>query len=118
MKVFKTIWLTQSSGRPAKLYIIRCWNEEESFFKIGVTFKKIKRRFAGKVIMPYEYEVITLFESYNLQLVHDLEIQFLFMTEKFSYMPDIKFKGSSECRSSIDNINLEELKLHDDNTHY
>ena len=40
-----------------KVYVIRCWNEEEEFYKIGRTFRTVKHRFRDK-IGKYNYEVI------------------------------------------------------------
>ena len=41
-----------------KIYLIKCFNENEEFIKIGRTMNDIKIRFPGKREMPYEYEVL------------------------------------------------------------
>jgi hypothetical protein len=37
------------------LYIIHCFNENESFYKIGITSRSIKERYGSKYHMPYNY---------------------------------------------------------------
>ena len=39
-----------------KVYIIKCWNEEEEFYKIGKTYRKISRRFlkGNSIALPYQ----------------------------------------------------------------
>ena len=54
------------------MYVIKCWNEEEEFYKIGRTFCTLKRRFDSKKDIPYEYKVQKIFngsaeEIYNLE---------------------------------------------------
>src|SRR5690606_7958536 len=44
-----------------KVYIIRCWNEDEIFYKIGRTYRETKKRFGTKKDMPYNYEVLKEF---------------------------------------------------------
>ena len=41
-----------------KVYIIKCWNDDEEFYKIGRTFLETSRRFRNKNLMPYKYGVI------------------------------------------------------------
>lgn len=44
-------------------YILRCWNEEEEFYKIGITSHSIKKRYESKKDLPYSYEII--YEYFN-----------------------------------------------------
>ena len=39
----------------ACVYLIKCYNETEVFFKIGITTKEVSRRFAGFSSMPYDF---------------------------------------------------------------
>src|SRR5690606_15894237 len=41
-----------------KVYIIKCWNDDETFYKIGRTFMSVKKRFCSKKTMPYNYEIL------------------------------------------------------------
>ena len=39
-------------------YIIKCWNSQECFYKVGITSYSVKRRYNSKRDMPYNYEII------------------------------------------------------------
>src|SRR5690606_14342957 len=39
-----------------KVYVIKCWNDKETFYKIGRTFKTTSSRFKSRKEMPYNYE--------------------------------------------------------------
>lgn len=92
-------------GIPAKLYILELKNEEESFFKIGVTRDKIKYR--AKRMRPYKY---TLLKDFDLNLYEAVlkEYEWLEILKQYQHTPEHKFKGYTECFS----INpLEKLKI-------
>ena len=48
-----------------QVYIIKCWNNNESFYKIGKTFKNIKQRFYKPRDMPYNWKIIKIFIGLN-----------------------------------------------------
>ena len=82
-----------------KVYIIRCWNDNEEFFKIGKTFVSVLKRFrvGGKKTMPYNYEVINT-ERFKTSLEaskREKELQKLNKENK--YLPKINFRGMYEC---------------------
>ena len=87
----------ERNGNPT-LYIIRCFNESESFIKVGITGKGVKGRYRGPQAMPYGYEVLNEYngtpeEVWNLEKL----IGSLFRQD-FGYRPKINFKGSMyEC---------------------
>lgn len=83
-----------------KVYIIKCWNEEESFYKIGRTFLKIADRFNCKRRMPYNYTIEDVYVS-NSKEICDLEIELKKLNVKFKYVPKIKFNGMYECFSKL-----------------
>jgi len=78
-----------------QFYVLRLYNEDEDFIKIGITSSKINRRFSGPKNMPYNYEIVyqVINDSIAMGLESGLE-DFLF---EFSYQPDIKFPGHTEC---------------------
>lgn len=41
-----------------KVYVIRCYDSTEQFYKIGRTYRDIKKRFYCNEVMPYRYEVL------------------------------------------------------------
>ena len=44
-------------------YILKCFNEDEEFYKIGITSHSIKKRYESKKDLPYNYEII--YEYFN-----------------------------------------------------
>lgn len=83
-----------------KVYIIRCWNESEEFYKIGKTFTTVDSRFKLKSMMPYNYEIITvsIFETSREASEYENSLQRI--NKKYSYKPNITFNGSNECFSN------------------
>ena len=81
------------------LYIIRCFNENESFYKIGITSSNLPRRYNSNHSMPYKYEVIQEIRDisdniYNLEVL----IKKYISVNGLKYLPLIKFGGSAtEC---------------------
>lgn len=76
------------------LYIIKCWNENEEFYKIGKTFLTIKNRF--RYYLPYNYEIIK--ETYGTsEEISKMENNFKKLLKMNKYRPKIKFSGYTEC---------------------
>lgn len=81
-----------------KVYIIKCWNENEEFYKIGKTYTTINkrfRRFKDKKL-PYSYEVVKIFEG-GAREMSELEKQLQKENKSNKYTPKIKFGGMYEC---------------------
>lgn len=99
----RTTWRNSCEGKIAKLYFIRCYNEEESFFKIGITNKDtIEERFYCKTLMPYKYEILRVLESKDDAIyVYDLERSLHLIHKKVKYEPKIHFAGDKECFSEL-----------------
>lgn len=89
-----------------KFYLIRCWNENEEFYKIGRTFKSIEERFKYKKEMPYNYEVIYSIYS-DPEYIFKLEILIKSRFSMNKYNPNLSFHGKRECL----NINLDKEQL-------
>lgn len=88
-----------------KVYIIRCWNEEEEFYKIGKTFTTIEERMKGyslNTVMPYNWEVFKIMPLDNAKDVCKLELECHKHFKKYKYIPKIYFSGYQECFSKID----------------
>ena len=79
-----------------KCYIIRCWNEEEEFYKIGRTFKNIHKRFKCESDIPYNYEVIYLFEG-KAEDAYYSEVNLKRTYKPLKYVPSKNFGGRYEC---------------------
>lgn len=82
-----------------RLYVLKCYNENESFIKIGITMYNVKKRYHNKISMPYNFDI--LFDSISTaELVFKVEnlTKKLFKAKK--YFPKLKFDGTSECFKS------------------
>lgn len=87
-----------------KVYIIRCWNENEEFYKIGRTFRKMEKRFSGKRRLPYKYEVVKIFEN-TAKEIYILETNLKKINREYKYSPLIHFNGWKECYSRVKYLN-------------
>lgn len=92
----KTQFATRSIGRDPVCYIIKCFNEEETFLKIGIS-NNIEKRFY-KSNIPYEIEYVTLYRGSG-GFVWELEKEFhrQHRKEKLKYTPQKTFGGYTEC---------------------
>ena len=99
----KTSWKNSCKGKVAKLYIIKCYNDKETFYKIGITNKEnLKQRFYHKSLMPYKYSIVKIVESKKDPIyIYDLERSLHKLHKNVSYKPLLKFAGDTECFSEI-----------------
>lgn len=79
-----------------KVYILKCTGNEEEFYKIGRTFLTIKRRFNQSGKIPYNYEVVKVFNGKPREIC-ELEKQLQKDNKEFKYTPEISFGGMYEC---------------------
>lgn len=98
---FKDLCVKNNNGN-GHLYIIKCWNDSEEFYKIGITSQKnVRARFHGK-FMPYQYQFVSLFIS-DAKTIYDFETLLHRALKAERYLPKISFKGETECFSIISN---------------
>ena len=76
------------------LYILRLFNEDENFVKIGITTRTIKQRVLG---FPYNTETIHKEILTDGALLFDLERYLLRTFKKDRHYPRIEFGGITEC---------------------
>jgi len=94
----KSMWVNGAKNRVGTFYIIRCFNETESFYKYGITYVGLKTRYIKSGSMPYEYEIIRLIVSTDKEYIWDLEKRFGKIKRSDRYNPIIPFAGSiNEC---------------------
>lgn len=94
----KDSWIKRSKNRIGTFYIIRCFNETESFYKFGITFNGVNGRYERPKKMPYSYEIVRLVMSTDKGYIWDLEKRFMRFKLNKKYSPLIKFAGSkNEC---------------------
>jgi len=89
-----------NGGQPI-FYLIKCWNKEESFYKLGITVNNILTRYGSVCSMPYEWEILLELPG-AAEEIYDLEVQFKTEMEEFHYKPKIAFNGSgTECYTEL-----------------
>lgn len=87
------------SGISSSVYIIKMYNKEETFYKIGITSNNIAKRFR-KHDLEYSYEIVSqtfmsLYEAVLLE--HKLHI----INKSNKYIPVNRFKGYTECFKNV-----------------
>lgn len=81
------------------LYVIKCFNDTEVFYKVGITSIGVKVRFAGH-LMPYNYKLV--YEVFNNGVfIYDLETQLHRLLSDYQHKPNISFGGETECFTTI-----------------
>lgn len=85
----------------ASLYLINCFDDDENFYKIGITTKPVKQRFSGKEAMPYYFTVEFLLLG-DAEWLWDLEKLLHREYKLHKYLPEKEFGGRYECFSHID----------------
>lgn len=90
-------YIKQAADRICIFYTIRCFNEAEEFYKIGITMNNVKNRYSGSKTMPYEYEVISEIKG-SAGFIWDLERDEKRKLKSLHYKPNLNFGGSeTEC---------------------
>lgn len=85
------------------IYIIKCYNDSEVFYKVGISSTNIEGRYDSNKKMPYKYELV---EEYSTEpeKAYDAENHVLKEMVGYSYQPSIQFKGKTECFSTLEPI--------------
>jgi hypothetical protein len=84
-----------ANNRTTYLYLIKCFNKEEEFYKIGKTFRTFNERFT-KTSMPYKYEVVFTYSG-SADKIWDLEEKLHKKYKSYKHKVKIIFDGYSEC---------------------
>jgi hypothetical protein len=91
----KQNWIDKANGRYGIFYIIKCFDNDEVFYKFGITFRSVKTRYNN---LPYNYEIIREITTDDLSYIWELEKRFKKFKLNNLYIPLKKFEGSSsEC---------------------
>lgn len=89
-----------NGGQPI-FYLIRCWDKEETFYKLGITMNNILTRYGTVKAMPYEWEILLELPD-TAEAVYDMEVKYKGQMEQFHHIPTIPFNGSkTECYSNL-----------------
>lgn len=96
-------YINKFKDKECTFYLLKCWNDTEEFYKIGITSQGVKLRYHKRESMPYSYDIIKeLFGTPDF--VFDLEASMKKGLQS-SYQPQIKFAGSvTECYSDLNEI--------------
>lgn len=84
----------------ANLYVIKCFNNSECFYKVGITKNTLKTRFRNTRSMPYKYSVECVIDG-EAGYIYDLEVKLHLLLKNKSYEPSIHFRGHTECFTTI-----------------
>lgn len=95
---FNNICIKNNDGN-GFLYVIRCFDESESFYKIGITSLGVDVRFKGNDL-PYNYSRLYLIEAKG-SLVFDFEKRLHSLLKRYRYKPRLSFGGETECFTTI-----------------
>lgn len=83
------------------LYIIKCWNDSEEFYKVGITSQGVNHRFQSRRRMPYKFSVVRELVD-SAETIYKAEKAIHRIMSKKKYSPKIHFGGYTECFSDID----------------
>ena len=89
-----------------KVYIVRCWDDNEEFYKIGKTFVTIKERFNNRMSLPYEYELIEYFTFKDSKNASSFERHLQKHNRTYRYLPEKYFGGYHECFTLQATLNI------------
>jgi ribosomal protein L36 len=103
-KKYKNKWINED----ALLYLVKFFNKNEIFYKIGITTQTIKQRFCTRKDVPYNIKLINQFKI-NLYNAIILENKLHSYFKNYSYIPKIKFGGYTECFSKIDSKEVKNI---------
>lgn len=93
--------LATKNGGQAIFYVLKCWDKEEQFYKIGISVNHILTRYGSVKSMPYEWQILYELPD-DPEAIYDLEVQFKTEMNEYHYQPKIAFNGSkSECYTQL-----------------
>ena len=95
----KTRWINlciNYKNKEPKVYIIRCYNNNENFIKIGITTTSVFERFPNKKVLPYDFEILYQILG-SPDFVWDKEKELQRQFKNYQYIPKPFFNGNTEC---------------------
>src|SRR5690606_29889359 len=84
-------------GKTPTLYLVKLHNDDESFFKIGITTGTVEKRMLQ--IPYYKYEVV-LTKTGTTEYTWSMENELKKICKLFPYTPNKEFAGKTECFST------------------
>ena len=96
----RTAFVNKCNGGNGTLYVLKCFSEDEVFYKVGITSRTIKQRYSSKRDMPYQYDVLYELSS-EPSYIWDLELTYKRELSNLRYSPKQSFDGClTECFNS------------------
>ncbi len=80
------------------LYLLECFDDDEHFYKIGITKKSVKQRYSGITKIGYDYECIFELPVGYIR-AYEYEQAVLKKLDSYRYRPKKTFGGITECLS-------------------
>lgn len=77
-------------------YIIKCWNDNETFYKVGITSRTVAERFRRTDRFPYNYTIVLQVKG-NPDYIYNMEKRVIRYYKDYRITPTKIFKGNSEC---------------------
>lgn len=89
------------NGGQSIFYLLKCWDKEETFYKLGITVNHILTRYSNPKAMPYDFDILLELEG-TAEEIYDMEVKFKEQMNKYHYKPKMSFNGSkSECYTEL-----------------
>jgi len=101
----KRKWLDNIKNKKyGYLYVVKLYNNNECFIKIGITTTSIRRRFNSN--FPYKVNIVFVRKHRNLKNLYDKETYLLKKFYNSKHIPKISFIGETECFKMIEIKNI------------
>lgn len=104
----KYIEICKNNGGISSLYVLKMFDSDEIFYKVGITKHDIDFRMSRRNGV-YNYELIEIIQS-DASYIWDLEKKIHKLLYAFKYTPIKIFSGHTECFSKIPNSVLRLVK--------
>lgn len=98
----RAAWLAKQRERKAVLYVVKIYNPDECFYKVGATFDLTAR--LSRLRGAYKWRTVARCSSWNAGKVWDLEQQLHTCFAHLSYTPSEPFDGCTECYAAVEEI--------------
>lgn len=76
-----------NGGQPI-FYLIKCWDKDESFYKLGITMNNILTRYGTVKAMPYTWQILLELPG-TAEEIYDMEVVFKTEMQGYHYKPKI-----------------------------
>lgn len=93
------------SNKSAIVYLVKLFNEDECFYKIGITINSTNLRFMHIKCRNYNMQILKEINTSLYNAVY-LEQELHMLLNKYKYIPKNKFDGYTECFSNINLLNV------------